>query len=83
MNNDFITGKLNSVSELSGSIASDVGDAKGALAALLTDKDHHDLYGDLQVLMDALESIYQSANMIGWTAAEANRLLEKEDNVTK
>ena len=82
MNNSIVS-ELVCVSALSESIVSDLDDAKGALAALLTDKDRQAIYTDIDVLMDMLESINHSATIIGWKTEDVKRTLEKEDNVTE
>ena len=47
-------------------------------AALLTDRGVLEIYGDIGLLMNALESINASATRIGWTVAETKKSLEKE-----
>lgn len=66
------------VAELSESILSDIADAKKGLVALLTDRDALKIYGDIDLLMNTLESINASATRIGWTVAETKRSLETE-----
>ena len=81
--NNFIVSELVNVSDLSDSIVSDIDDAKGALAALLTDKDRQYIYTDIVTLLDALDSIGRSAYMIGWKAADMQMTVEKEDHKTE
>ena len=66
------------VAELSGSILSDIADARKGLVALLTDRDALKIYGDIDLLMNTLESINASATRIGWTVAETKRSLKTE-----
>lgn len=75
---ETILDNVDEVTELSESILSDVADVKRDIAALLTDKDGLEIYGDIGLLMNALESINASATRIGWTVAETKKSLEKE-----
>ena len=82
MNNDILLTNLTKVSESSESIADSIGIAKEALAALLTDKNRRDIYDDVSLLMEMLESIYQDANAITWKTEYVKRELKKEDHST-
>lgn len=75
---ETILDNVDEVTELSESILSDVADVKRGIAALLTDKDGLEIYGDIGLLMNALESINASATRIGWTVAETKKSLKKE-----
>lgn len=75
---ETILDNVDEVTELSESILSDVADVKRGIAALLTDKDGLEIYGDIGLLMNALESINASATRIGWTVAETKRSLKTE-----
>ena len=86
---ETILDNADEVTELSESILSDITDAKKGLAALLTDRDALKIYGDIDLLMDTLESINASATRIGWlaiqktrAAAETKSSLKNEDNIT-
>ena len=75
---ETILDNADEVAELSESILSDIADAKKGLVALLTDRDALKIYGDIDLLMNTLESINASATRIGWTVAETKRSLETE-----
>ena len=75
---ETILDNADEVAELSESILSDIADAKKGLVALLTDRDALKIYGDIDSLMNTLESINASATRIGWTVAETKRSFETE-----
>ena len=75
---ETILDNADEVAELSESILSDIADAKKGLVALLTDRDALKIYGDIDLLMNTLESINASATRIGWAVAETKRSLETE-----
>ena len=75
---ETILDNVDEVTELSESILSDIADAKKGLVALLTDKDALKIYGDIDLLMNTLESINESATRIGWAVAEAKRSSKTE-----
>ena len=75
---ETVLDNVDEVAELSESILSDIADAKKGLVALLTDRDALKIYGDIDLLMNTLESINASAPRIGWAVAETKRSLETE-----
>ena len=76
--NNFILEKLEKVSNLSKSISDDADTAKRALVGLLTNKDRDDIYDDIYILMDALEDIKDSADLIGYTTGYATEDIKRE-----
>ena len=83
-NKDYIVAKFERVSNLSDTISDDAVAARRAFLGLLTSTDRGDRNHDIDVLLDALEGIRRSANMISWAAEDARRELGKEDhNTTK
>lgn len=78
--NNFISEKLEKVSNLSKSISNDAALAKRALSGLLTDKDRDHSYYDLGALISALVNIVDAADRIGFATDDAIREFEKEDH---
>ena len=82
--NNYIVAKLEQASNLSERISDDADTAKRALSGLLTDKDRDEIYNDIDVLMDALKGIKNSADLIWYATEDAKREFGKEDhNTTK
>lgn len=80
--NNFISEKLEKVSNLSDIISDDANAAKRALSGLLTDKDRDYIYNDINAMMNALDGIKDAADLIGFATEDAKRELGKEDHNT-